>query len=183
MVPLFIFLYFGSAFQKAEMGGLPSRIKDEEIKKIYRRVSLFEARAKYNIHFQQGNSFQRESLTVNDFNEKPVSLNFETCYMPSPVCGKLALRIQHFEDDLNKVDDYPYVEIGSSDFPDSSPLLLLLRDYIEITSDREGTELTKNYYDSFQIGLSNALLKKRNQKQERQEQESKSEKLKEFWIK
>jgi hypothetical protein len=124
------------------MGSLPTKIKDTEKIKIYRRVSLQKAQDQYRLL----------SLNKKKCMEKhtyPISVNFCVFFQT----GDSILYIQHFEDDTKRAADYSYLEIETPKQKQDLLLYKLLSYQLVYLSNRSKENQDSTYFDSFKMGL------------------------------
>ena len=160
------------------MSGFPAKIKDEQRIKIYRRVTLRDARKQYLL---LSRSEQSSKIITT---ESPISYNFKTMHtLNDEVAYIVIIYAQHFEADdkgSNKNNNNQFREI---DGLYNSPLLLrhiLSPDAMIKYRDVKGKPIRSSREESFLIGLSKAqydsLFSKVKASSESSEDEKKEEK-------
>jgi hypothetical protein len=128
------------------MGGVPSKIRDEDRIKIYKRVTLESAREKYSLLPQPMSQLPEFLSSFKILCTRPVSMNFKVerglvdDWRTDP---SVFFCVHHFEDE-NKDDDQ-YLEVDGNDC--SVFLYHILSHQLTITLSKEQTK------SSFLIGL------------------------------
>jgi hypothetical protein len=129
------------------MGAIPSKIKDEQRIKIYKRVKLEDAREKYE-------QLSEEVKLYSPFLDTPVSRNFAMFYESLIDLGENKynnIRLRRFESEDNRNYNYLEVDGDQSYYGQKVPLYLLLRNTVTYYYHNSSREKPPG---SFLIGLS-----------------------------
>jgi hypothetical protein len=129
------------------MGGMPSKIKDKDRAKIYRRVELLDARQRYKC-LAYDNCLvgdDRRSIYLFDY---PVSINFGVEYSLNATASDYGtIYLKHFEKSIKKDIEYREISAQSTSYNMPIRLVYLLENVCELDTSNDSK------VDTFLIGL------------------------------